>query len=117
VDIIAVDPVDLPTPRKPIAVLIGPSTRNSGEAIAVALRALPDSRFFGARSAGLSTCNDDIALNDGAHLFLTTGVYVDRTGRQYPNGLSPDVSCGEDETMATAQAWIESMPPSRMVGV
>lgn len=116
VNVLAIDPVHRLTPRKPIAVLIGPETRSSGEAIAVAFRGLPDTRFFGAPSAGLSTCNEDIALSDGARLFLTTGVYVDRAGRQYPSGVSPDVYCGEDETMAIAQAWIASMSSSHAIG-
>jgi hypothetical protein len=36
--------------------------------------------------------NQTFELSDGASLWLTIGVQADRAGRQYPNGLAPDVA-------------------------
>jgi hypothetical protein len=75
-----------------VAVLIDRSTGSSGEAIAVAFRGRPHTRFFGEHTAGVATVNESFELSDGATLWLTVGVQADRTGRQYPNGLAPDVA-------------------------
>ncbi|MGC2299334.1 MAG: S41 family peptidase [Acidobacteriaceae bacterium] len=75
-----------------VAVLIDRSTGSSGEAIAVAFRGRPRTRFFGEHTQGASTVNETIALSDGASMWLTVGVQANRTGKQYPNGLAPDVA-------------------------
>jgi carboxyl-terminal processing protease len=75
-----------------VAVLIDRSTGSSGEAIAVAFRGRPHTRFFGEHTQGSSTVNETFALSDGASMWLTIGVQADRTGKQYLNGLAPDVA-------------------------
>lgn len=75
-----------------VAVLIDRSTGSSGEAIAVAFRGRPHTRFFGEHTTGVATVNAPFELSDGATLWLTVGVQADRTGTQYPNGLTPDVA-------------------------
>lgn len=92
-----------------VAVLIGPRTASSGEAVAVAFRGRAATRFFGQPTAGLSTGNQDIALPDGAKLMLTTSVYVDRHGQTYPDGIAPDSLHESDEaTLAAARTWLAS---------
>jgi hypothetical protein len=87
-----------------VAVLIDRSTGSSGEAIAVAFRGRPDTRFFGEHTQGASTVNETIALSDGASMWLTVGVQADRTGKPYPNGLVPDaVVPGGDAILPSAQ--------------
>ncbi len=76
--------------RPNVAVLIDHSTGSSGEAVAIAFRGRPKTRFFGEHTAGASTVNETFALSDGASLWLTIGVQADRTGKQYPDGLGPD---------------------------
>ena len=95
----------------PVAVLIGPSTISSGELIAVAFRGQALTRSFGQPTAGCSTCNQGYPLSDGAEIFLTVGVYVDRTGQHYGGAIPPDVLVtGERETLCTAaSAWLQSM--------
>jgi carboxyl-terminal processing protease len=73
-----------------VAVLIDRGTGSSGEAIAIAFRGRPKTRFFGEHTQGSSTVNDGIELSDGASMWLTIGVDADRTGKQYPEGLGPD---------------------------
>jgi C-terminal processing protease CtpA/Prc len=73
-----------------VAVLIDRSTGSSGDAIAVAFRGRPNTRFFGEHTQRDSTANQTFTLSDGASLWLTVSVQADRTGRQYLDGLAPD---------------------------
>ncbi|MBL8229339.1 MAG: hypothetical protein JNL98_12705 [Bryobacterales bacterium] len=82
-----------------VAVLIDRRTGSSGEAIGIAFRGRTETRFFGERTAGLSTVNSVIRLSDGASLWLTVGVQADRTGKQYPSGFEPDESVEPPSTL------------------
>ncbi|MBD8871844.1 S41 family peptidase [Rhodanobacter sp. DHB23] len=98
-----------------VAVLYGPHTASSGEAVAVAFRGRPGTRSFGQPTAGLSTANTGFGLPDGSMIFLTTAVDVDRTGQAYGGKLQPDVPTAAsgaegDATLAAAQAWLEQSP-------
>jgi carboxyl-terminal processing protease len=73
-----------------VAVLIDRSTGSSGEAIAIAFRGRPNTRFFGEHTQGSSTANQTFDLPDGASMWLTIGIDADRTGKQYIDGLTPD---------------------------
>ena len=66
-----------------VAVLIDRGTGSSGEAIAIAFRGRPHTRFFGEHTEGVSTVNETFALSDGASMWLTIGVQADRSGKQY----------------------------------
>ncbi len=87
-----------------VAMLIDHSTGSSGEALAIAFRGRPRTRFFGEHTEGVSTVNEVFALSDGASLWLTIGTLADRNGKQYPDGLAPDefVESG-DKVLAPAQ--------------
>jgi carboxyl-terminal processing protease len=98
-----------------VAVLIDRGTGSSGEAIAVAFRGRPHTRFFGEHTEGVSTVNEVFALSDGASLWLTVGVQADRTGKQYPDGLAPDetilarnqiVPDDQDPVLQAALRWL-----------
>lgn len=102
-----------------VAVLIDRSTGSSGEAIAIAFRGRPRTRFFGEHTQGVSTVNDTLELSDGATIWLTVGVQADRDGRQYPDGLAPDDSFppsdnalppSQDPVMQAAEKWLSSDP-------
>jgi hypothetical protein len=83
-----------------IAVLIDRGTASSGEAVAVALRGQPRTRFFGRATHGQTTANEGFRLSDGANLVLATGIEADRTGRLYLSGLTPDVELPQEEEPA-----------------
>jgi len=100
-----------------VAVLIDRSTGSSGEAIAVAFRGRAHTRFFGQHTEGVSTVNEVFPLSDGASLWLTIGVQADRTGKQYPDGISPDVTLPEasepvfpslDPAVRAAEDWLNT---------
>lgn len=101
--------------ERPVAVLIGPNTGSSGEAIVVAFHGQPNTRFFGQPTAGVSTGNSSFYLSDGAVLVLTTTIMADRFGQQFGKEIEPDVfikaetgaESGVDATLVEAIAWLQ----------
>jgi len=98
-----------------VAVLIDRSTGSSGEAIAIAFRGRPQTRFFGEHTQGVTTVNQPFQLIDGATLWITIGVQADRSGQRYLNGLTPDeeIPVGDkaavedqDAVLQAAFAWL-----------
>jgi carboxyl-terminal processing protease len=94
-----------------LAVLTGPRTASSGEAVAIAFRGRPRARSFGQPTAGLSTANGMFPLPDGATIVLTTAVEADRTGRRYGDKIDPDErveapSDTDDATISVAARWL-----------
>lgn len=106
------------TPK--VAVLIDRRTGSSGEAIAIAFRGRPETRFFGDHTEGASTANDVVKLSDGASMWLTVGVDADRTGKQYMEGFDPDevihlgdkiLPDAQDPVLQGALRWLSSTTP------
>jgi C-terminal processing protease CtpA/Prc len=98
-----------------VAVLTGPRTASSGEAVAISFIGRPRTRSFGLPTAGLSTANTTMALPDGAMIMLTTAVEADRTGKRYGGKVSPDelilapaTDAADDPQMDRAVAWLKS---------
>ena len=83
--------------RRPgsVAVLTDSETADSGEAVAVAFRGLPDVRSYGAPTIGFSSGNEVVPLPGGLTLNVTTSRFSDRTGRIHDGPLVPDVP-GDD---------------------
>ncbi len=99
----------------PVAVLWGPGTASSGEIVAVAFIGREKMKSFGQPSYGLTTGNGTFTLSDGAKVFLTSSIYVDRNGQQYGGQLEPDVVVKQEEgeedlALAEAQAWLKQQP-------
>lgn len=95
--------------NSPVAVLVGPRTASSGEAVAVSFRARPATRFFGRPTAGLATGNKSYKLPDGGSLVLTGVEFLDRAGGVYPRGVVPEEQVGnDDEAIEAAAAWLRS---------
>jgi carboxyl-terminal processing protease len=110
----------LMSPSAPVAVLIDSSTASSAEAITIAFHGRSDTRFFGSRTAGKSTAVQPFKLDDGAELYLTTAIDADRTGKQFPDGFTPDQLFASttvmpqesnDPVVLAAQTWLASMTP------
>lgn len=101
-------------PDAPVAVLTGKATASAGEAVAIAFRGRPDTRFFGQRTLGLTTGNFPHHLSDGAVLILTEGKDADRTGRIYDGPVPPDeeVPDGRD-ALEAAKNWLLSQSACR----
>lgn len=100
-----------------VAVLTGPRTASSGEAVTIAFRGRPHTRSFGLPTAGLSTANTTFMLPDSSMVVLTVAVEADRTGKRYGEKIDPDevipVSSADgtaDPQLARAVAWLRSTP-------
>jgi hypothetical protein len=95
-----------------VAVLTGPLTMSSGEAVTIAFRGRPRTRSFGEPTAGLSTSNSPFPLPDGGAILLTVSVMADRTGLRYGGKVEPDVridaapGAKEDSALASAVSWL-----------
>ena len=98
----------------PVAVLTNGFTASSGEAVVTAFRGRPNTRSFGAATAGLSTANNGYPLPGGVMMLLTTAVFADRTGATYGGFLLPDVPVREvpdrDAPMEAAVEWLQRQP-------
>ncbi len=102
--------------RSPVAVLLGPRTCSSGEALAIAFHGRMQTRSFGAATAGLSSANATFNLPDASQLQLTTAVCVDRHGQAFGHGIEPDIPArpvqgsvyldGGDSVLDAAIAWL-----------
>jgi hypothetical protein len=108
-------PYETDAPHPPVAVLTGPRTASSGEAVTVSFRGRPNTQSFGQPTAGLSTSNSSIPLSDGATLLLTTSTFADRTGTVYGGEIEPDVvvepgdqpsGLPSDPVVEAAQSWL-----------
>ena len=100
-----------------VAVLTGPRTGSSGEAVAIAFRGRARTRSFGGATAGLSTANRNFQLPDGSMLLITVSVDADRNGTRYGAGIEPDERIAPaigtdrpDPQLARAVQWLSSQP-------
>ncbi|MGO1070182.1 S41 family peptidase [Lysobacter sp. CA199] len=96
--------------RVPVAVLIGPHTSSSGEAVAIAFSGRADTRSFGQPSDGRSTSNRSIELPDGGMLLLTVARFADRNGKVFGDKIVPDVAVGDENSAAALDAardWLK----------
>ncbi len=94
-----------------VAVLLGPKTCSSGEALAVAFHGRPDTRSFGQPTSGMANANATCDLPDGSQLQLTTAICVDRHGKAFGKLVDPDETVissddGTDAPLRMAVAWL-----------
>ena len=82
---------------QPVAILAGPTTASSGEAVVVAFRCRERVKQFGSKTRGLTTANHGFELSDGSLIALTVSTFADRCGTVYGDILSPDYEIGPSE--------------------
>ncbi len=115
--------VDLQPPpepdfRGPVAVLIGPNTRNAGEDVTVAFRGRPHTRFFGSPTAGFPISGVRVhRLSDGTNLGILEARASDRTGEIYRQAIEPDTRLEGEMGLGAAPApvldWLAGELASR----
>lgn len=98
-----------PPLRGPVAVLIGPGTRNAGEDLAVALRGRARTRFFGSATAGFP--NEGVVvhrLSDGSALGVPETRAADRKGVVQRGPIEPDGVLNDESVPLLQQArdWL-----------
>lgn len=84
------DSYEIKSSNPKIAVLISKKTASSGEAIAIMFKGFPNTKFFGEKTAGLTTNPSGDKLSDGAMIAVTSAVFVDRAKRIYGKKIEPD---------------------------
>ena len=93
-----------PTFRGPVAVLIGPNTRNAGEDVTVAFHGRARTRFFGAPTAGFPILGVRVhKLSDGTTLGVLETRDADRAGVVQRQPIEPD-------TVLKDAALLEMLP-------
>ena len=103
--LIDLQPPPEPTFRGPVAVLIGPGTRNAGEDVAVAFRGRAHTRFFGATTAGFPILGVVAhRLTGGTTLGVLETRDADRAGVVQREPLEPD-------TVLKDAAALAALPP------
>lgn len=91
----------------PVAVLLGPQTASAGEAVAIALKGRPRTRFFGTATHGQTSGNKSFTLPDGGRLAVAAEFELDRTGKRYEGPVQPDVvEADPDAAERAAEAWL-----------
>jgi len=104
---IASNPYRLRQANPRVAVLLDDLVASSGEAIAVAFKARPNTRFFGGATCGVSTANTGFPIGTGL-LGLTISTMADRTKAPYGGRILPDEELTGEATTARAVAWLRS---------
>lgn len=99
--------VSLSTKNPKIAVLIDNRTASSGEAMAVVFKGLPNVRFFGEKTYGVSTGCNSFTLSDGSRINLATSVFADRNKTKYGESILPDLACSSEVALDKAIEWIQ----------
>jgi C-terminal processing protease CtpA/Prc len=107
------DPYQLLHPDPYVAVLTGGQCASSGESVVLAFKNRAKAKSFGEPTAGLTTGTEGFVLTDGAILYLTVGVGIDRKGIVYHGPIKPDVAMKNDpdtmvdEVMEEAIKWLK----------
>jgi carboxyl-terminal processing protease len=97
----------LKKPNPKVAVLIDGGVASSGEAVAIAFKGRPDTKFFGKPTYGVSTANQTYTLSNNYILFLTVSTMADRNKNLFGNKVEPDVlTPNAPETNSEAIKWL-----------
>ena len=94
--------------EKPVAVLIGPGTYSSGEALAYHLQTRSRVRLFGQRTPGAADHVTPIRVTPSVVALIPEATTTDVvSGTNWEGaGVLPDVSCRPDQSEGLALAWL-----------
>ncbi len=93
-------------PDLPVAVLFSENTASAGEGVALAFVGRDLSRSFGSTTAGLTSANVPMPLEDGARLVFPVAYTTDRNGEVYKAGIEPDVVTSAEAALDAAKKWL-----------
>jgi carboxyl-terminal processing protease len=100
-------PHKIATPNPRVAVLTDIGVASSGEAIAIAFRARPNTRSFGTATCGISTAVAQFPLKAGGRIGIVTSVMADRTKKPYGKTVRPDEVINDPaEVVPRALEWL-----------
>jgi hypothetical protein len=92
------NPVRIPPPKPPVAILTDGVTGSAAEATEIAFHGQQRTRTFGLPTGGVASGNAHFILSDGAILIITEAQDADRFGRVFPNlqPIQPDVTVDQN---------------------
>ena len=95
-------------PDVPVAVLIGPGTYSSGEALAYHLRTRSRVRLFGQRTPGAADHVTPVRVTPSVVALIPEATTIDVvSGSNWEGaGVVPDLSCPPDDAETIAVAWL-----------
>ena len=99
--------------RGPVAVLIGPDTRNAGEDLAVAFRGRAHTRFFGTATAGFPTEGVVVhRLSDGSQVGVLETRAADRKGVVQRVAIEPELQLNDESVplLQQVRSWLAQEP-------
>jgi hypothetical protein len=98
---------------RPVAVLIGPGTYSSGEALAYHLQTRGRVRLFGQQTPGAADHVTPIRVTPSVVALLPEGIPTDMVsgGNWEGVGVLPDVRTEPDDSEAVATAWLATVTP------
>ena len=92
-----------------VAVLIDDNTANSAEAVAIAFKGRPDTRFFGTQTCGQTTSNNTFNVFQGGQLNLAVARLADRNSQPFRGPVQPDEVIADPGVVADrAVEWIRA---------
>jgi C-terminal processing protease CtpA/Prc len=91
-----------------IAVLIGPRTSSSGEAVAISTKSIKNAKLFGTTSYGFATANRPVKIATDEYLIITTSVDADYNKVEYWDGIPPDFNYNDKEILNGLKAWFSA---------
>ena len=103
----ASNPYRLRQPNPRVAVLLDDLVASSGEAIAIAFKARPNTRFFGGATCGVSTANVGFPFGRDL-LLLTVSIMADRNKVLFGGRIMPDEELTGAAASERAIAWLRS---------
>ena len=103
----------------PVALLIGHGTVAAGELVVVAFQGYPNVRTFGETTGGAPRLILHTELSDGAWIFVSGALAIDRDGRPYTGYLRADeyvqtdwtqFGTDQDPVLIAANHWLQTQP-------
>jgi C-terminal processing protease CtpA/Prc len=76
----------------PVVMLVSPHTASSAECLIIAFKGRRNTVLLGSNTAGYTTVNTGIQINDTAAMNLAVGYSADRNGKIYKDAIEPDIS-------------------------
>lgn len=101
------NPAKLDT-KKPTAILINEKTASSAEMLVVSLLN-KNVKVFGRKSKGRTTGNAVYKLEDKSKLVLSTCKLTDLKGKDFLNGIEPDIFVDDNDAMEKSMDWINQV--------
>jgi carboxyl-terminal processing protease len=101
--------------RPKIAVLTSRWTVSSGEIVAVSLKGVPNTKFFGEATGGYTTNTGWNIINNEVIVVIATGILSDRNSKIYEQNIEPDVEIAfevekettKDKGIIAAAKWLK----------